>query len=122
MTKQNIIFDYVTNMFGVAVLEKLSAEESFASQIATIRINSCDMNNNSNQTMSILLLGKSKNKLELSDNLFNICNKLSKRQKYQNNVYKINIATSPSLVTQEGEFYIYSCIIDVSYIINIEEE
>ncbi len=122
MTIQNKIFDYVTNMFDVQVSNKLDATNSIAAQIATININDFDLNNNSNQTMSILLLGKDKDQLALSDKLFSICNKISKRQKHQHNIYKIDVATPPSLVTQEGEYYIWSCIIEVRYIINLEED
>ncbi len=117
MTQQNKIFDYVTELFGVPTTPQLPEGEGYASQIAPGYINKTFLDRRASQTLSILLLGKNKKQEVVSDKLYEICNNLKNVVEFDYGIYSIEIATPPNYITKEGDFWIWSCIINVNFIL-----
>ncbi len=117
MTQQNEIFDFVTNLFDVPTTPQLPEGEGFAAQIAPGHINTTFLDRSTSQTLNILLLGKNKKQEIVSDKLYEICNSLKNVVKFDHGIYSIEVATPPNFVTKEGDFWIWSCIINAKFII-----
>lgn len=117
MSVQTDIFEYVTGLFGLSATPKLPTGNGFAVQIAPSYINKRFYDKAEDQTMGILLLGKNTDQLELSDSLFTVCNNIKNITEYEHGIYNIEVATPPTPVTQEGDYWIWSCIINVDFIL-----
>lgn len=65
--------------------------------------------------MSLLFLCKNKNQLTALDTLEAVCSKLTHIKRHSHGIYGVNIATQPNYVGKEGDYWIYSCIINLKY-------
>lgn len=115
MTIQNTIFDYITSLFGVDTTPQLGTDDSFAAQIAPSYVNNTFFDGQQDQTLCILLLGKGKDPLKRSEQMFNICNTLNKMTSFEHGIYNV-LSSIPSLVGVDDRKFIYSCTIDVKFI------
>lgn len=117
MTTKSTIFDYVTDLFGVDTTPQLPTGNGYAAQIAPSTVNTHYLDRSQSQTMAILLLGKHTDQQTLSDSLFAIEEIINQRSSYDHGIYNIEVATPPSPVGKQGEFFIWSCIVHVYFII-----
>ncbi len=69
----------------------------------------------SSDTMSLLFLCKSKAQSDALGRLHNICQMLTRQRKHEHGIYGITVATAPNYVAKDGDFWIYSCIINFNF-------
>lgn len=120
MTTQLELFEYIKSLTGLKFTAMLPKGSGYAAQIAPGREDNIFFDGAKENTMSVLFLGKSKDQQELTDRLYKLCNDLTAKRKHTNGrfiIRCINASTAPTFVCKEdGGFYVWSCIIDVHYI------
>ena len=120
MEAQLLILDAVTTLAGIDTIGQLSCDGGCSAQIAPSRTDTIFLDRSSLQVLSILVFGKGKDQQLVLNNLFSICNTLSKLTAYPTDtgwkVTSIEVATPPSPVgKQEDGQWIFSCILDVHF-------
>ncbi len=68
----------------------------------------------SSDNVSLLFLSKSNRSQNALSSLVDVCNKIT-RTKHNNGIYNPVVSTEPNYVGKDGEYWIYSCIINVKY-------
>lgn len=120
MTPQLELFEYIKSLTGLKFTAMLPKGSGYAAQIAPGKEDNIFFDGAKENTMSVLFLGKSKDQQELTDRLYKLCNDLTAKRKHTNDrfiIRCINTSTAPTFVCKEdGGFYVWSCIIDVHYI------
>lgn len=120
MTPQLELFEYIKSLTGLKFTAMLPKGSGYAAQIAPGKEDNIFFDGAKENTMSVLFLGKSKDQQELTDRLYRLCNDLTAKRKHTNDrfiIRCINVSTAPTFVCKEdGGFYVWSCIIDVHYI------
>lgn len=115
MEKQTALFDFISNKLGLSISSQLSQNGGYALQTIPSAEGSAYLDSQYNDTVSYLLLGKSKDQKALADSLYKICNTLRKETDSSLKVYNISV-NQPSLVDIEGDFYIWQLQITVRLI------
>lgn len=120
MTPQLELFEYIKSLTGLKFTAMLPKSGGYAAQIAPSREDNVFFDGTKENTLSVLFLGKSKDQQELISSLYNLCNALTTKRRHRNGSFEIrciNTATAPTFVCKEdGGFWIWSCVIDVHYL------
>lgn len=115
MEIQTEIFDYAVTLMGVTITSQLPTGNGYALQITPSNEERIFLDGNADSNLTLLLLGKNTNQLTVADTLYSICNKLRKQKVFEHNVNDVTIDTEPSLVSKEGDYWIWSCILTFKF-------
>lgn len=73
------------------------------------------LDGSSSDNMSILFLCKNKNQRTALDTLEKICSKLTHIKNHPHGIYALHVTSQPNYVGIEGDFFIYSCVINLKF-------
>lgn len=121
MTAQTQLFDYIKSLAGLKFSAVLPQGEGYAAQLAPGSEDRTFLDGGKECTMSVLFLGKGKDQKALMDRLNGVCNTLTAKRRYAAadgyEIRCINTATMPNYVCKDGDMWVWSCIIDVHYLL-----
>ncbi len=115
MQKQTLIYNYLCSLLDLSVNPRLPVKGGYALQVMPSPGGNSFLNKEYDESLSYLLLGKSKDQQALADSLYKVCNSIRNQSDSTLGIYNIE-TNSPSLVDIEGEFYIWQCQITVKFI------
>ncbi len=107
------IISYIANLTK-AKIGQLSTANDLVVQKAPSTSGETYFNGSSSDNVSLLFLAKNKSQTVALNTLCDICNLLTRKQ-HTNGIYNLTVATHPNYVGKEGDFWIYSCIINFKF-------
>lgn len=108
------IMEYISELTGAAS-GQLPEEVGLVMQLAPASDGTTYFDGSSSDNMSLLFLCKDESQQTALDRLDSLCSKLTRIKKHSHGIYNLHIATSPNYVGVEGDYWIYSCIINFKY-------
>ncbi|MBE6851767.1 MAG: hypothetical protein E7504_08630 [Ruminococcus sp.] len=108
------ILSYISKTTG-AVIGQLPESGGLAVQVAPSPAGEQYFDGTSSDTMSLLFLCKSMQQRDALGTLDEICTALTRNKRHEHGIYSLTVATAPNYVAKEGNFWIYSCIINLKY-------
>lgn len=111
---QTDILSYISKLTGAGI-GQLPEEGGLVLQIAPSSVGKVYLDGSSSDNMSLLFLSKYKTQRTAVANLEKVCNKLTRTKRHAHGIYNLEVATQPNYIDKEGDFWIYSCIINFKY-------
>lgn len=111
----NIIGDIVTyakDLTGAKV-GVLPTDEGLVVQLAPSGDGTTYLDGSSSDNMSLLFLCKNLNQVTAMDTLEIVCNTLTRAKHAK--IYTVVTATRPNYVDKDGDYWIYSCVVNLKY-------
>ena len=127
MTVQTEIINAVSELAGIDSIGRLSPAVDCAVQFAGGTNKKRYLDGSGVNIMRLLVLAKSKNQMQLSDDINEICGVLEKVRRYKGNgweIRRIDVGTppAPKAYSESGGEWVYSCILSVEYYYNEKEK
>ena len=127
MTVQTEIINAVSELAGIDSIGRLSPVVDCAVQFAGGTHKKRYLDGSGVNIMRLLVLAKSKNQMQLSDDINEICGVLEKVRRYKGNgweIRRIEVGTppAPKAYSESGGEWVYSCILSVEYYYNEKEK
>ena len=111
---QTEIMSYISKLIG-AEIGQLPEGGGFVLQSAPSSSGTTYLDGSSSDNMSLLFLCKDKSQRTALDKLHSACTKLTRTKKHSYGIYYLYVATQPNYIGKEGDFWIYSCIINLKF-------
>ncbi len=108
------IMKYISELTG-AGSGQLPEKGGLVMQLAPSSEGTTYFDGSGSDNMSLLFLCKDKSQRNAVDKLDAVCSKLTRIKRHSHGIYNLRIATPPNYVGKEGDFWIYSCIINFTY-------
>ena len=104
-------------LFAPIYVNRLGKDGGISAEITSGRNSECFLNRSALQVMSVLFLAKSASQEEAMNALFDICNLCGSYSSLPTGINNIEVSSTPSFVDRENTDYIYSALINISYIV-----
>ncbi len=108
------ILSYISKITS-AEIGQLPEKGGLAMQLAPASAPDVYLDGSSSDNMSLLFLCKNKDQPTALSTLENVCNTLTRIKKHPHDIYNLHVATTPNYVGKDGDYWIYSCIINLKY-------
>lgn len=108
------VLSYIAKLIG-AEIGQLNESGGFVVQIAPSQAGTTYLDGSSSDNLSLLFLCKNKNQQICLETLESACNKLTRTKRHLHGIHNLYVATAPNYVGKEGDYWIYSCIVNLKY-------
>lgn len=106
--------EYLADLTGASI-GQLPQDGGLVMELAPSSAGETYLNGTSSDQMSLLFLCKHEKQLEALCTLEEVCRVLTRRKRHEFGIYNVTVSTSPNYVGKDGDFWIYSCIINLKY-------
>lgn len=111
---QTEILEYISKLTE-AEIGQLPENGGLVLQTAPSSSGSVYLDGSSDDNMSLLFLCKNKAQKTAIATLEAVCRTLTRNKRHSFGIYNLYIATQPNYIGKEGDFWIYSCIINLKF-------
>ncbi|MBQ7003368.1 MAG: hypothetical protein IJN57_05305 [Oscillospiraceae bacterium] len=108
------ILEYAARLTGASI-GQLPAKGGISVEPAPASAGETYLDGTSSDNASLLFLCKSKGQRDALDQLCSICGKLTRTKHHPHGIYHVHVSTYPNYVSRDGDFWVYSCIINLKY-------
>ena len=127
MTVQTEIINAVSELAGIDSIGRLSPAVDCTVQFAGGTHKKRYLDGSGVNIMRLLVLAKSKNQMQLSDDINEICSVLEKVRRHKGNgweIRRIEVGSPPAPkgYNESGGEWVYSCVLSVEYYYNEKEK
>ena len=103
--------NYIANITGASI-GQLPTSDGLVMQVAPSSNGVQYLDMTSSDNVSLLFLCKNTSQQTALSNLDSICTILTRTRHDTQKIYNLTVATSPNYVDKDGDYWIYSCVID----------